>query len=305
MSRLNLFELRLYRMLGVLPFRKFLFGVERLRHWKDGGKNKNYHMGKSSVGEAGRFEGYLLYNTFLHVVSLLLLAVFFVLKPIRYPGWHPWEIALYVLCLLNIWCIMLQRYNQLRIRQLRLRHSDLRAERVRRAAAKCISHLPEEYLPEQAEEDLRLVVRMQDGLAGGEVILLERKDADSLRRMSVLLGCAEKKKHGPQTAPDDGSDSIETLAECYGEHARPYSRIEKRVSGLQRLLSPGRRDRILSTCCVVTEDRETEEAFGALFPRDSLNAVEEKLLMIKAVMENAFTEDKSEGRSDHAGKTFS
>ena len=286
MSGLNRFELRFYRRLGVLPFRKFLFRVERLRHWKDGGQNKNYHMGRLSVHEAERFEGYLLYNTFLHTLGLVLMALFFVLKHLCYPGWHWAEWLLLLPFLLNLWCIFLQRYNLLRIRQLRLRRRDVLEKRVRCEVDRLYHEAAEDCSEDHLRRDLELAERMLAVLRTGGAAVLEPEDAAGLARMRALLGGVGTRGRAVK------EEAMSPVAK-----AGPYTRVERRVSGLQRIFAPGRD--ILSPCGIVTADVGTEVAFDRLFPRKSADSMEETLCVIKAVMGKALSEKKEDGRGDH------
>ena len=286
MSGWNRFELRLYRRLGVLPFRKLLFRVERLRHCKDGGRNKNYHMGRLSVYEAGRFEGYLLYNTFLHTLGLVLMVLFFVLKHLCYPVWHWAEWLLLLPFLLNLWCIFLQRYNLLRIRQLRIHRRDVLKERVRREADRLYGKAAERCSAEQLRTDLELAERMLTVLRTGGAAVLEHEDAAGLERMGSLFAGSKKQGSGAE----DPAVSLEAKS-------APYTRVERRVSGLQRLFAPG--SDILSPCSIVTADAETEAAFDRLFPRKTADSMEETICVLKDVMEYALSEKNEVGRGDH------
>ena len=116
-------ELRIYEALGVRQFRNLLFRYERIRHFHRGGKYANYHLSRLSAEGAEAFLRCLQRNTMLHAGSQLLLILF------GFGAWYrgiplrPFVPLSVLLSLLNIWCLMLQRYNFLRIRRLRRRNS--------------------------------------------------------------------------------------------------------------------------------------------------------------------------------------
>ena len=71
LSSWNKFELRVYRLLGVNQFRKAILLFEKIKHRKDNRKNENYHPSSFDVFALEQYNGFLLYNAFLHIVSLL------------------------------------------------------------------------------------------------------------------------------------------------------------------------------------------------------------------------------------------
>ena len=119
-------ELQLYRWLGVPQFRKLILAYARLRHCRRGGRNPNYHLKGLTMTDVEAFLPQLRRNVKLHILSLMLLALFWAAaayENISCPEAIP--ITLFLLWL-NIWCLMLQRYHYLRIRQLQEKHFRLR-----------------------------------------------------------------------------------------------------------------------------------------------------------------------------------
>jgi len=114
MKKENL-ELKIYEFLGVKQFRKLVFLLEKIIHHKDKGKNINYHVKGLTVDELENFKKYLYYNGFIHVknsifVSLTIIAVLLFFDKLLLIYLIPSLIK-------NIYCVMLQRYNYIRISQ--------------------------------------------------------------------------------------------------------------------------------------------------------------------------------------------
>ena len=108
-------ELRLYRALGIEPFRRLMFAVERLRHRRDGARNANYHLTESAPGALAGAMPFLRYNGALHAVALTALLLALLLwRRFTDVSWL-WELPFWLLAALDLWCLMLQRYNAIRI----------------------------------------------------------------------------------------------------------------------------------------------------------------------------------------------
>ena len=114
MKKSRKIEIKVYELLGVKLFRKAAFRLEKIVHRKDKGKNTNYHIQKNEVNSLGEFKKYLYYNGAIHTSNLIrgipLLALMFLLnfKTLSI-------IVLSALLLKDAYCVMLQRYNWLKI----------------------------------------------------------------------------------------------------------------------------------------------------------------------------------------------
>ena len=73
-------EMHIYEKLGVKKFRNMAFKLEELIHFKDKGKNKNYH------GITEDHFKYLYYNGFIHARNVLVLIPFIVTRLIIFKG---------------------------------------------------------------------------------------------------------------------------------------------------------------------------------------------------------------------------
>lgn len=108
-------EMKLYKALGVEYFRKGAFALEKFIHKRDNRKNRNYHIENTTNSEStDKFRKFFYYNGNIHVRNLikggLLLTglILFNITPFV-------TIPLTLLLLKDTYCVMLQRYNWLRV----------------------------------------------------------------------------------------------------------------------------------------------------------------------------------------------
>ena len=116
-------ELKIYQFLGVKQFRALTFKLEKLVHIKDKKQNHNYHInpdsGKSlincTIDEMEDFKKKLYYNGSIHVKNLIFLAITSLVILIV-PTFNKYLLILnLVLAIKDAYCVMLQRYNYIRI----------------------------------------------------------------------------------------------------------------------------------------------------------------------------------------------
>ena len=115
MSNKKKLELKIYEFLGVKQFKKAVFMLEKIIHKRDKGKNINYHIKNSNDRESvDSFKKYLYYNGFIHTKNLITgipIIVFAILC-----GQNLLFLIPLILFLINdVYCVMLQRYNWLKI----------------------------------------------------------------------------------------------------------------------------------------------------------------------------------------------
>ncbi|MDO5133003.1 MAG: hypothetical protein Q4D81_08470, partial [Eubacteriales bacterium] len=137
-------EMRLYRLLGVKRFRRFVFALEAGKHRRDGGRNANYHLADLSCAGMRRHFAFLSYNAIIHIAGLLLAVLLILAKAFVLHKWRPVDWGIPAAVLLNIYCIMLQRYNSLRIRKALRTRQKIRGRRIRKNALLLVKSRPAE-----------------------------------------------------------------------------------------------------------------------------------------------------------------
>lgn len=137
-------ELKIYNALGVKNFRNLAFKLEKLIHIKDKKKNINYHINDcKDLVSIDKFKKYLYYNGFIHVKNLIFGSVGLALMIILNASVVP-VIALSTLLLKDAYCVMLQRYNWIRI----TRHEEKLKARERKRIDKVKSNIDKEKVEE-------------------------------------------------------------------------------------------------------------------------------------------------------------
>lgn len=114
MKKSQKIEMKIYELLGVKLFRKAAFKLEKIVHRKDKGKNTNYHIQKNQLNSLEDFKKYLFYNGAIHTnnlirgIPLLVLMYLLNLKTLSLIGLSAWLLK-------DAYCVMLQRYNWIRL----------------------------------------------------------------------------------------------------------------------------------------------------------------------------------------------
>lgn len=179
-------EMKLYEFLGVKIFQKMVFGLEKIVHRKDGGTNENYHFRgertKSSV--ADDFTKYLFYNGSIHVKNCVFISCWFLVKILILHSWNFGSWIMLILLIKDLYCVMLQRYNYLRIRTLK-KMERVRYEKKKERFAKKLEAVSLENTFNQAE--LQLIRKLKSQLSENGVIKLEESDLLPLTNLRNLL----------------------------------------------------------------------------------------------------------------------
>lgn len=256
-------ELKIYRFLGVDRFRKGLLRLERLRH-RRGGRNENYHPAGSDIAAMERYSGFLLYNASLHVASLIMTALYGVFAVAS--GFHSLflNLAMAALTVLNLYCILLQRANELKLKKLRARY---RAHVKKRGGLREEEAIQKVYVPapHQMRADYEVLCRMKNAFDGREDCVLTGDDAESLKRIRACLALTSgEKKTGRRK---DERAEVGLIERC-GAALYPYTALQARVDRLQKRLGVSGR-RMLARSAIITEDAASEMLYKELFPEDT------------------------------------
>ena len=123
MSKYNLqIEKRIYETLGVRLFQKLVFILEKIIHFIDHGRNKNYHFNLERFDYLEDYKKFIVYNASIHIRNIVYIFVYIVIRVIiglinKCFKIHQIDYILLLLLIKDLYCIMLQRYNYLRIQQ--------------------------------------------------------------------------------------------------------------------------------------------------------------------------------------------
>lgn len=116
-------EMKIYELLGVKIFRKMAFSLASIlnlplkltmtkEEWKEyNNKTSNYNIGKvKDLDDVKKYKKQMYFNTSVHIFSLLLCMVYLSLVGIN--------AFFIIMTLINTYCIMLQRYNIIRLNKV-------------------------------------------------------------------------------------------------------------------------------------------------------------------------------------------
>ncbi len=257
-------EMVVYKHLGVKHFRMVLVGIERFRHRCDGLKNENYHFkGKGVVG-ANRFSGYLLYNTLIHVISILIVAICFFIPEKPYPEALPIDVVAVLLVIFNVYCIMLQRYTYLRLCKYLVKAKQRQGAAVDNAVAAILKKFKisaDGMLLEKA-----LVKRLVRASQNGGECYISTEDIPTLERIAEVLKAADfKLGRRRNDRKFKGTVTLLQTVDSIKSQRLLATKIGRQVSNLQNFfrLPPDRN--VLFEFAIVTENADVEAAYRKVF----------------------------------------
>lgn len=184
--RLNSIEMKMYEILGVQIFRVLVFKLEKLIHRKDKGRNTNYHIASIEPQAADGFIKYLWYNGAIHARNILFFLALFAVRYIVFRSFSVIDILLWLLCLKDCYCVMLQRYNFLRISIRKRRLDEKYAARIQRKAA-AIDGTDLYSTSDERDKDLQLIQAMLSGIDNRSSIVIGQEEAVAFVRFSKIL----------------------------------------------------------------------------------------------------------------------
>lgn len=270
-AKSNMTERKIYEILGVRLFRKAVMAFERLRHKKDGGTNSNYHPKNSSLSSARAFRWYVIYNSIFHVISLVLSAVYFVITRVSCEIFLAADILVSVVIVFNLFCLMLQRYTWLALTE----HIALLERRRERRIAKRVSFIENTVLNRTASEacaEFDLISKMMRAAENGEDLMLSTDDVPALRGISELASMCEHRKGSARLSESDGE--CEPILAQIPPRVYVTDKTERRVSAMQKFIGVPRRQNVLFTFSVTTDDAECERIYVDIFSRADRDEVD-------------------------------
>jgi len=267
MSPLNEVEWRLYHLLGVEAFRKVVLWIERAKHYKDKGRNVNYHLSGFDVISLEKFNGFFLYNTFLHCVSLIFCVIYLILAVAFGIHNRMMDMFMVLLSIVNVYCIMLQRANYLKMKK----HCYNYYQRFYAKVSLCKEELLKIICigkPQEIQADYALICRLREAYLGKCDCILGASDIESMKRLYRCTGTfiPQTKMLKKRMLPEEG------LLEKCSTVAGPYSALQKRVDWLQGIFGVTRR-KMLGQTSVVTENASCEKLYKQLFPGDTVEGL--------------------------------
>ena len=178
-------EQKIYEILGVRLFQKAVFCLERIVHFKDKQHNINYHFARAEEQE--NFVKYLFYNGAIHVRNIILIIILLLLKRLFF-GFHYVDIVIVLFGIKDLYCIMLQRYNFIRIKDFSNNKRKIEEKRISRKVERMYKNNQYDY--SFKSQDLEYINNLQKKLSDEAIVVISENDVESLDRLYDLL-CTE------------------------------------------------------------------------------------------------------------------
>lgn len=186
----NRVEKIIYECLGIKLFRKCVFLLERFIHRKDKGRNINYHIAKNSLSDVAYFTRYLFYNGAIHVRNIGYAITYLLVRQLCSATFGVVDAVVLALGMKDIYCIMLQRYNYLRINERIAVLKEKRKRNIRHWVQRVHSSSPNISF---CEEDIQWIRSVREQLQNKkDYIFVSDDDIDRLKRFSQILRCEKK-----------------------------------------------------------------------------------------------------------------
>ena len=261
-------ELKLLGLIGIRRFRDILLWIEKLQHRKKGDINKNYHLDSLSGKSVGEYKRFLRYNASFHVnaIIVLLAGIIYIRITDCFSGVSaPIKIVIgsFVLLvfLFNLYCLLLQRYNALRVRRCLQTYMAKKAKRIDHAMEVFESIIPFIYTRETARDDATRIDSILAELSSRKTLFLSKEDYPMLDRIDKAVTGL----NNPYTYISESYDHLEqcTIGDLVRQSrysGNVYGKVECRADALS-----GNGSRLLHIEAIVTEDKPSEEMFRHLF----------------------------------------
>lgn len=259
----NKLELRVYRLLGIREFRKAILLFEKINHHKDNRKNENYHPSNVNVFALEQYNGFLLYNAFLHVASLFFSGMYLLFTLTFGVRITVVDVFMAILSLLNIYCIFLQRNNYLKIKDYCFRYYYRFYNKAKLCSEDIIQRIATQGL-QQIQADYDVICRIKNAFEGRADCVLSVADTDSLKRICEYIEPILQRKSNRLIK---GVIEVGLMEKC-NSVSGPYTSLQKRTDWLQRKLGFSGR-KMLDRTVIITEDMECEMLYRKLAPDES------------------------------------
>lgn len=189
-------ECRLYEIAGVRVFRAFVFRLEKLIHRRDKGQNVNYHIDDYGSKAPTDFKKYLALNAAIHIRNAVFLSAVLVLCMLLPSKYTAAAYGAALLLVKDLYCIMLQRYNFLRIAAAERRIAARRENVIRGRADRVCAYCAENNVVFENSAAEEIVEKLLHAVENGENIFVCDEDAEALYLLGKVLMESQIKKDG-------------------------------------------------------------------------------------------------------------
>ena len=149
-------EKKIYELLGIKVFRKLVFTLEKFLHIKDKKKNINYHLKQKNLSSIQDFKKYLFYNGSIHIRNLIR-GIIIIPIMLLFSINTIFIISLIALLIKDLYCVMLQRYNWIRICETEKKLQAHRERKIAKEEIKEYNSIKENAEKQKIAEEIELL----------------------------------------------------------------------------------------------------------------------------------------------------
>lgn len=271
-------ELLFYKCIGVLYFKKIVLSVEEILHVNRGYRLMNYHPEKMTVEGINDFFWLVIYNSTLHIMSIVLLLLYYLFEHIGKIRIVALDIIVLIMIIFNLYCIFLQRYTYLRLQQLLTKTENMLKKQYQLKMAKIDEMSPIRISEEMYDKTLKLIDRVEGVFLKENSCFINDDDLYVLEHMKNML-CEVDMKFRTNSF----SEKLNVVSIDGGIRLiNPCKRVNMIVGILKYLLNRKIYFENKKSIVLVTETDECEVLYSAVFGDES---TEIELLRIKLLRE--------------------
>ncbi len=192
-ERMRNFEMNVYKSLGIEKFQEAVFLLEKIIHYNDKGKNTNYHIKNNHRENTENFKKYLFYNGSIHLRNAIVLICSLSIKIIFFKTSMAFSIFLLLFLTKDIYCIMLQRYNYLRIEKylnMKAKHDKKRIEAKKVKLEKTDQLTNSKVISKsvgEIEQQKKLITNFRDYLNNTANVYLDNSNIEQLNQLKEFI----------------------------------------------------------------------------------------------------------------------
>lgn len=267
-------EILFYKFIGVLLFKKIVLCCEEILHINRGYRLMNYHPEKMTTEGIKNFYWQLAYNCTLHITSIALSLLYFVIAFIGNIRIVPFNIIELIMIVFNLYCIFLQRYTYLRIQEMLIKIESILNQQYKLKIEKINAMEPIHISEEMFKETLKLIDRVEGVFLKKSSCFINDEDLDVLELMKKTL-CDFDMRF--RTISDRGTLN-EFSIDGGIDYVNPCKRASIIVGILKYLFNKKKYLSEKKSVVLVAESNRGEDLYNAVFGNDP---TEIELLKIK------------------------
>lgn len=274
-------EIKIYELLGIKNFKRFVLYNEKFKCRKFYKMYiTNYHLKKWNDDSVERFVSMLIYNMSIHLFGVIISVCALVYAILFLDNY----IVLFLtFCLLgHLFCVLLQRYNYLRIKKLLEKRKKYFIHTKNRFKEK-LKSVDIEYSNGLLKEDIRLLSNIIEAYSKDIPIVLDDSQKDGFARLSNFSrGLFKCNVSGVNEASFFVNNAKFVDKKYIDWLTRPYGRAESFSLLLRRF-----NNRIKSfdnSFMIITDGEEIDNVFFDFIKTDNINLIMERIKILESIL---------------------